>query len=150
MFSNGNLIKKMANISSLKPTYLKWERLISIILWQAVAYLCNVLKRMKNLFWDLWPNRHLVEFFFVPKDAQCSETDFLVREFFFEILSLWDMVDFVLDIRWIGQGVRWIHNKFILRGLRDPKPPVRGGFVAPHFSPGAPPPGPGCFWIESP
>ena len=140
MFSNGNLIKKMANISSLKPTYLKWERLISIILWQAVAYLvegdappppffcpyllrnfqkhrqkelffksaptsdivndmqtplkkvffffwsknlCNVLKLMKNLFWDLWPNRHLVEFFFVPKDAQCSETDFLVREFFF-------------------------------------------------------------------
>ena len=33
----------------------------------------------------------------VPKDAQCSETDFLVHEFFFTIVSYRDMVDFVFD-----------------------------------------------------
>ena len=42
--------------------------------------------------WSLNLN-HLADFFFVPKDAQCSETDFLVLDFFFRFLIFRDMVD---------------------------------------------------------
>ena len=37
----------------------------------------------------------------VPRDAQCSETDILVQEFFFSVamFSYYDMVEFLLNIR---------------------------------------------------
>ena len=31
--------------------------------------------------------------------VQCSETDFLIRDFFVAIFSFWDTIDFVLNIR---------------------------------------------------
>ena len=35
----------------------------------------------------------------ISKDAQCSQTDFWVREFFCSIFSFLDMVDFEFNIR---------------------------------------------------
>ena len=42
----------------------------------------------------------IFHFFFIPKDAQGYETDYVLQEFFFvAIFSFWDMFDFVLNIR---------------------------------------------------
>ena len=92
----------------------------------------TVLKRMKYqssdfLYFELWSivftiyeyvnsilsSVHLKEII-VLKDAQCSETDFFVSEFFCANFSFWDMVDFVLNIRselgtWDGLWI-WLRN----------------------------------------
>ena len=100
----------------------------------------NLLKQMKNPFSDflvfeIWSFKILKIvwiFFFVLKDAQCSETDFahltILRFWLFEI---WSILYKTFVIKW---GRRRI-QKFTPRN-----PP----FV------GASPPSPGCFWIESP
>ena len=76
----------------------------------------NVLKRMKNIipifsFWDMvvqnltsWLKKK-----FISKDAQCSETDILVQEFFFVMFfSFWDMVDFFLSTFAVYWSERWL------------------------------------------
>ena len=68
----------------------------------------SIFRFMLFLVFEIWSFKILmiVCIFFVPKDAQCSETDFLGYEFF---LSFWDMVNFVLNIR---SKLVWDLNKF--------------------------------------
>ena len=56
----------------------------------------------------------------IPKDAQCSETEVLVREFFFMIFSSWDMIDFVLKfvVYW-SVGLRRIQTFFYVMAGSD-------------------------------
>ena len=89
------------------------------------------------------------EFFIIPKDAQCSETDFWVHDFFFAIFSLWVMVDFVFYsglILFINLDLNEFRN-FLCSGRGAPLNPMFCGGLYPPYPPsGTTPPGSGCFW----
>ena len=139
--SYGENSSNIDHILSIKMTMYTWK-------------MQNVLKRMKNQFpnlcvflvFELWPKKN-----FVPKDAQCYETDLcmLWTVMRFLVLEIWSILYSNFVVNW---GLGRIQKKIMLRGLRHRKAPGSwGASLRPlHFPPEVVAPGPGCFRIKSP
>ena len=79
----------------MKPTVLKRMKNPFSVLFLSYGQLCLKFTTCQYNFIKCvtWKK------FLVPKDAKCYETDFLAHEFFLCDFSLWDLVDFVFNIR---------------------------------------------------
>ena len=74
-----------------------------------------------------------LDFTFLPKDAQCSETDFLVQEFFLRLLvfEIWSMLYSTFVVNWSGTQTN-SEKQIMLRGLRpslNPQTPDTFGLI---------------------
>ena len=85
--------------------------------------------------WSFKIPRIFRHFYFLSKDAQCSETDFLVLEFFFcYIFSVWDMVYFVLIIR--SELGTWNFLRSWFRNANQWLPVGKGDSIQKYQGPG--------------
>ena len=117
------------NDMHIQALHFHWSRFFC---WSIKLH--SVLKRMRNQFSDFCVFECLrygrSKFFdfsekkqFVPKDAQCPETDFSVCGFFLDTFNFWDIADFVSTFV-VNWGLRHFYEPDSKKLTSDTRLPI--------------------------